>query len=101
MRRLLWSTLFPYTTLFRSLTVRAPPVGLLVSGVTVKLALLVRLALLVAVTVWAPDAPTAAEQTSVLQAPYELVCWPPPDVKPLRVGKLSLRMPESLALVVA
>ncbi len=44
------------------LTVRAPPVGLLVSGVTVKLPLLVRLALLVAVTVWEPEAATAPDQ---------------------------------------
>src|SRR2546430_8825150 len=84
-RRPTRSTLFPYTTLFRSekfgfvvelllpaplaavpLTVRAPLLGLLVSGVTVKLALLVRLALLVAVTVWEPR---AVEAPSELQSP--------------------------------
>ena len=45
-----------------ALTVSAPPLGLLVSGVTVKLLVLVRLALFVAVTVCAPDAPTAPDQ---------------------------------------
>ena len=44
------------------MTVRAPPVGLLVSGVMVKVLLLVRLALLVAVMVWLPLAPTAPDQ---------------------------------------
>ena len=47
------------------LTVRAPLLGLLVSGVRVKLAVLVRLALLVAVTVWEPLAPTAPDQLYV------------------------------------
>ena len=45
-----------------ALTVRAPPLGLLVSGVMVKLLVLVRVALLVAVTVWEPEAPTAPDQ---------------------------------------
>jgi hypothetical protein len=44
------------------LTVRAPPLGLPVSGLMVKLAVLVRLALLWAVTVWLPEAPTAPDQ---------------------------------------
>src|SRR5437588_1220117 len=78
------STLFPYTTLFRS-----------------KLLVLVRLALLVAVMVWLPLAPTAPDQlrseehTSELQSHSELVC------RPLREGKVSLRMPESPSVLVA
>jgi hypothetical protein len=44
------------------LTVRAPPVGFVVSGVTVKVLLLVRVALLWLVIVWLPVAPTAPDQ---------------------------------------
>ena len=44
------------------LTVRAPLVGLVVSGVTVKLPVAVRLALLVEVIVCEPEAPTAPVQ---------------------------------------
>ena len=44
------------------LTVRAPPVGLVVSGVTVKVLVLVRVALLWLVIVWLPLAPTAPVQ---------------------------------------
>ena len=44
------------------LTVRAPPVGLVVSGVTVKVLVLVRVALLWLVIVWLPLAATAPVQ---------------------------------------
>ena len=44
------------------LMVRAPPLGLVVSGVMVKVLVLVRVLLLVAVIVWLPLAPTAPDQ---------------------------------------
>src|SRR5437667_7834146 len=74
--------------------------GLLVSGVMVKVLVLVLLALLWAVTVCEP---VAAAATDEVQAHREVLLRlsPPPLLKPLGLGKLSLRMPESPSVEVA
>src|SRR5438132_5781765 len=99
MLRLPISTLFPYrrSSDLVLLTVRAPLVGLLVSGVMVKVLLLVRLALLWAVTVWLP---LADRERTRLKSSYTVKSYASLRLmlKPLGLGKLSLRMPESLSV---
>src|SRR5437773_9520694 len=92
---LLRATVFPYATLFRS-----PPVGLLVSGVMVKVLLVVRLALLWAVMVWLPLALTAPVQVDG-ESTRLLSSYMTPLYEAVWLGRMSLRMPESLSLEVA
>src|SRR5205823_14663761 len=83
-----------------ALSVSAPPLGLLVSGVTVKLLVLVCLSLFVAVTV-CPPFPTRRSSDLYVPLEYgELVSSPPPLEKPLSAGKLSFKIPESPSVLV-
>src|SRR2546422_3856295 len=68
------STLFPYTTLFRSLSDRIGRKGLIVSGMLLQAAALALIATSHAIQPWALAAARSEEHTSELQSRLHLVC---------------------------